>query len=63
VIGNAFTTLALSGTRLISTGALGFINFNLTFHLQFLLTPWGVLEGLCPSKNNHLPPLLSRRGG
>ena len=37
VIGNAFTAFALSGTGLISTGAFGFSDFNLTFHIKFLL--------------------------
>jgi len=37
VIGNAFTALALSGAGLISTRALVFIVFNLTFHIKFLL--------------------------
>jgi len=32
VIDNALTALALSGARLIGTGAFGFIDFNLAFH-------------------------------
>jgi hypothetical protein len=37
MIGNALAALALSGTRLIGTGASGLIGFNVTFHLSFAL--------------------------
>jgi len=55
VIGNAFTALALSGTGLVGAGAVGFSDFNLTFHnyyLLYLLFDNGVSErGVSPSSN------------